>query len=205
MIDSDTLEMHLVHAFGGLMTTTQRQVLDARVADIIDAARPAGRPLRIRLTRGLVLAIGLSLLAASAFGTWGAMKLSEAPYGMHGVTGYQAEITAAKATTPLPPGATWPAQLDNPPDANAWYGVGAGRAFVEFNAACIWFGYWLETSPSSGDRPQALTGVLAMRDWTTFSDPLVNGSVAYFDGLFAAAARGDQQPIREFVGTNCTD
>jgi hypothetical protein len=159
------------------------------------------------LTRGTVLAVGLALLLASVFGAWGAMKLTEAPYGMQSAAAYSAEIDAAKAVTPLPPGAMWPARLESPPDPNALYGVQSGQSMVEFNAACLWFGYWLDESQigSPTQRAEALAGVLAMGGWTLFSDRSINQSIDYFASLLDAARHGDHAPIRQFVAVNCGD
>jgi hypothetical protein len=34
--------------------------------------------------------------------------------------------------------------LSEPGDALASYGLFAGRSEVEYNAACLWFGHWLD-------------------------------------------------------------
>jgi hypothetical protein len=207
MIDNQVLELRLAAALGAPMSAQQRAELDARVFDLIARTRPARRSFGFRLTRGTALAVGLTVLLASVFGAWGAMKLTEAPYGMQDAAAYSAEIDAAKAVTPLPPGATWPARLDSSPDPNAIYAVRSGQSLVEFNAACIWFGYWLDESRhgTPTQRADALAGVLAMGSWTTFSDRSINQSIDYFASLLDAARRGDAAPIRQFVAVNCAE
>jgi hypothetical protein len=51
------------------------------------------------------------------------------------------EAEAARAVTPLPPGATYPSYTHDPGGA---YQPGAGRSEVEFQAMCAWFRYWAE-------------------------------------------------------------
>jgi len=110
------------------------------------------------------------------------------------------------AVTAIPPAATWPASLSEPADGSGWYAVYAGRREVEYNAACLWFGHWLDQQENgtTASRAAALEAVLQMRAWKTFSDPMINGSIDYFDGLLRAAESGDLVPIRAELATNCS-
>jgi hypothetical protein len=201
----DLIDMELEAALARPMSADQRGWLDRRVATIIAQPRTTRRV--FRLTRSTVLAIGLSLALAASFGVWAGQRATEAPYGMQSAASYEAERSAAMADTPLPPGATWQAWLSEPADASAGYGVFAGQSEVEYSAACLWFAHWLDEHEhgTTAGRSAALDGVLQMRTWQTFSDPQVNRSIDYFEGLLRAAERGDTAPIRAEVATNCTN
>ena len=47
---------------------------------------------------------------------------------------YEAELQAAKAVTPIPPGATWPPYLNQAADGSASDGTGLGKQAVEGKA-----------------------------------------------------------------------
>jgi hypothetical protein len=145
------------------------------------------------------------LLLASVFGVAAGIWSTEAPWGITDAAHYLAEIEAAKAVTPLPPGATWPAWLGAVVDGSASYGVKGGQGEVEFTGACLWFGYWLDQmdNGTATSRAAALAGVEQTGGWLTFSNPLANRSLDYHAGLLNAARRGDTAPIREFVVVNC--
>lgn len=200
---TDELELQLHAVLGRPLTADRRNWLDERVATMVAQPRVARRSLR--LARSAALAIALSLVLATVFGVWAGQQSTEAPHGMQSAAAYEAERNAAIADTPIPPGATWPASLSEPADSSARYGLDAGLSEVEYTAGCLWLGHWLDQheNGSRASRAAALAGILQMRTWRTFGDPTINRSIDYFEGLFAAAQRGEGGPIRAQLAANC--
>ena len=205
MSGKSTFEVELESILRQPMTAAQRSVLDARVVALLEGRVRRPRRFGVRLTRSAALAIGLVAVLASMFGVWAGMRSTEAPYGAHGANAYLAEIEAAKMVTPLPPDASWPSWLGQGADPNGSYGVYAGQGEVEMTSACLWFEYWLDQTDSGtrASRAGALARVLQMREWRSFSDPLINGSLDDFATLFEAVQQSDTAPIVQFVTANC--
>lgn len=121
---------------------------------------------------------------------------------------YEAELEAAKAVTPIPPGATWPPYLDRAHDRSASYGTGLGRQMVKFNAYCLWLGEWYQAH-EGGDVDRVAAAVAALdgaQGWTTLTDPLTTdeGARAHIQATIDAAERGDPGPVLAELELNCT-
>jgi hypothetical protein len=195
-------------AFGVDMTTDQRAWVDSRVSTALAPVTAGRRWPRTRLGRSLVLVGALLILAPTVFAVGAAILSTEAPYGMGDAAAYEAEIDAAKAVTPIPPGATWPPYLSQAPDGGASYGTGLGKQMVEENAYCLWLGYWY-TANLAGDSAAMTTATDALeqaRTWTTFTDPLTTdeGFRAMHQETIDAAIAGDATAVHRQLELNCT-
>jgi hypothetical protein len=206
MTNDRLVEEGLNAAFGPGLTVDQRAWLDGRVSRAIES-RVAPRARYWRLTGGVALVAALLILAPSIFVVAAGLRSTEAPYGTGDAAAYDAELRAAKAVTPLPPGATWPPYLDRADDRSASYGTGLGTQMVEINAYCLWLGYWYEAQ-QAGDRPAvaaALSGLQSTRSWKTFADPLLSdeGFRAIHADTIDAAAAGDAASVLQQLEWNC--
>lgn len=195
-------------AFGADMTTDQRAWIDARVRTALAREKARRWWPRTRLARSLVLVGALLVLAPTVFVVGAAILSTEAPYGMGDAAAYTAELDAAKAVTPIPPGATWPPYLNQAPDRSASYGTGLGKQMVEENAYCLWLGYWY-TANASGDAAAVATATGALeqaRTWTTFTDPLTTdeGFRAIHQQTIDAAVARDAPAVHRQLELNCT-
>jgi hypothetical protein len=206
MVDR-SIEERLSAAFGADMTSTQRAWVDKRV----DAALSYGSVRRwsgLRLRRSALLVGALLILAPSGFVVGAAILSTEAPYGMGNAEAYDAELKAAKAVTPIPPGATWPPYLEQAQDRSASYGVGLGTQMVEVNAFCLWLGDWYDAN-ERGDataKAEATVALERTRGWTTFTDPFLSdaGFRAIHSHTIDAAVEGDTTTVLQQLQTNCT-
>jgi len=203
-----TVEDRLAAAFGGSMTTDQRALVDTRVQSALASDRARRRWPRSRLARSLVLVGALLIVAPTVFVVGAAILSTEAPYGMGDAAAYKAELEAAKAVTPIPPGATWPPYLEAAPDANASYGTGLGTQMVEMNAYCLWLGSWY-TANDRGDAAATAAATDALRqarEWTTFTDPLTSdeGFRAIHRETIDAALAGDAATVLAQLELNCS-
>jgi hypothetical protein len=202
-----TVEDRLADAFGAEMTPIQRAWVDGRVGTALSQSkgrrwRPFPRVSRILLLVGVLLILMPTALAV------GVAYLGEAPYGLGDAALYEAEIRAAKAVTPIPPGATWPPYLERAPDPMGSYGVGLGRSMVEMSAACLWLGYWY-TAHSQQDAAAMTAAVEVLeqtRHWRTFSDPLTAAESfrAHHNRVVDAAVAGDAATVLWDLELNCT-
>ena len=203
-----SIEERLSGAFGADMTPRERAWVDERVRGALALGKsPRWRP-RSRLTRTLLLAGALLVVAPAVFTVGAAILSTEAPYGSGDAAAYEAELEAAKAVTPIPPGATWPPYLEQAPDRSASYGTGLGKQMVENNAYCLWLGYWYTANErDDGEAIAIATDVLGQaRDWTTFTDPLTTdaGLRAGTRATIDAALAGDAPPVLSQLELNCT-
>jgi hypothetical protein len=203
-----TVEDRLAAAFGADMTTGQRAWIDARVSTALADEKARRRWPRTRLARSLVLVGALLILAPTVFAVGAAILSTEAPYGTGDAEAYKAELDAAKAVTPIPPGATWPRYLDRAPDGSASYGTGLGKQMVEENAYCLWLGYWY-TANAAGDTAAIAVATDALeqaRTWATFTDPLTTdeGFRAIHQETIDAAIAGDATAVHRQLELNCT-
>jgi hypothetical protein len=199
------LEERLERALKPSLTSAQHAALDARLAAVIEE-RPAHR--RRVLRRSLLLVGLLMIVVPTVFAVSGAVRSTEAPYGMGNANGLDAELRAAKAQVPLPAGATWPPYLDGATDRSASYGVGMGRQMVEFNAYCLWLGDWYQAQAAGngGEGAAAIRVLQQARSWTTFTDPLITdqGLRDHVQAVVAAAVRGDGAPVLRELELNCS-
>lgn len=207
MTTETSIEARLSSAFGEPMTPRERAVLDTRVRTRLESCPTPRRRMRFRLTRSLVLVVVLMVVLPSVFAVGAAILSTEAPYGMGNAGAYDAELAATKAVTPLPPGATWPPYLDRAIDRSASYGTGLGREMVQYNAYCLWLGYWYGAQ-NEGNAPAVAAAVAALteaRGWQTFTDPLTSDqgfrdrAASTIDG----AARGDAAIVLGELRLNC--
>jgi hypothetical protein len=202
-----TLEDRLSAAFGEPMTAAERRVVDDRVTGILEGKTSPVRRIRPHLTRSLLLVAALLILLPAILAVSAAMLSTEAPFGMGSADQYDAELAAAKAVTPIPPGATWPPYLERATDRNASYAIGLGQSMVEYNAYCMWLGYW-HAAQERGDAAAvsaAVTALGAARGWETLSDPLTTDE-AFRIGIqrtIDAAERGDAAVILRELELNC--
>lgn len=177
------VEERLATAFDEPLSAPQRAWLDGRVTAAHDRATTAHRRPRLRVTRSLLLVAAMLIMTPVLFAAGAAIFSTEAPYGMGNADAYDAELAAAKALTPIPPGATWPAYLAQAEDRDASYGTGLGRSIVEINAYCLWLGYWYEAQ-DRGDTPAVVAAVAVLNDarsWETFTDPLTTRPAGWIE------------------------
>jgi len=202
-----SIEERLTTAFGEDMTPMQRAWVDERVNARLTQGGVRRWP-RLRLARSVLLVGALLILAPTVFVVSAAILSTEAPYGMGDAAAYDAELKAAKAVTPIPPGETWPPYLEQAPDRSATYGAGLGKQMVEINAYCLWLGSWYDAN-ARGDTAAsaAATAVLEeARGWTTFTDPLLSdeGFREIHRQTIDAAIGGDAPAVLQQLELNCT-
>ena len=203
-----TVEERLSAAFAEPMTPQERAVLDTRITTLLEGAPAPRRRFRLRLTRSLLLVAALLILLPSIFVVSAAIwrVSTEAPYGMGDADAYEAELAAAKSVTPIPPGATWPPYLDGAEDRSASYATRLGQSIVEYNAYCLWLGYWYQAQ-EAGDAASVNTAVTALeqaRDWETFSDPTKDqGFRDYSQRMIDAVERRDALTVLNELEVNC--
>jgi hypothetical protein len=182
--------------------------LDDRIADLValpPIAPPRGRILvlpRGRLRTGLLLAAALLIVVACA--------VARDLYGtVEAAPQVDNEMADARALTPIPPGVTWPPmqavqEIPDPDNSGATIRVlhsnPYGRQMVEFAAACMWEGYWLD-GHDRGDAPQmatALAGLEKTRTWATFTDLRLTdqGIRALHKQVVDGAERGDPAALK---------
>jgi len=192
-------------ALAAPMTARQRAVIDNQVAAAVARWQERAGGWR-RLTRRtavllalLVLVVVPTLFAASAafFGT-------ESPFGLADTSEMNREIEAAKPTTPIPAGFTWPASLRA--QQGAAYSRGGGRAMVEYIAICMWQVDWLDArNMRDQERQAADRGVIAtVPTWYSYGEPF--GTQSYrdvLDRVISAVERDDPTPVAANVAMNC--
>lgn len=187
------------------MTAGQRRSLDSLLRDRLE--RPAGRSIRLR-PRGVVLVLAVVLIAAPSFFIVSAgFRTTEDPNGPASAAAFQAEIDAAKAVVPLPPGRFWPAYLVVR-DHSASYSAGGGRTWVEFVAFCAWTQDWLSArasgSTASSDADAAV--ILGASSWEFYQGEFSSDSDrAAIDRVVAGVRSGDTGPVQSFVSLNCDE
>lgn len=196
----------LTRAFGEPITATQRSRLDSRVAALLERSPAPRRRFGIRLSRGLVLVVGVTILVPAMVAGGMVLRSTEAPYGIGSAADYDAELASAKAVTPIPPGATWPPYLDHAPDPNAGYGVGLGQSMVEVNAYCLWLGDWYQAR-QTGDQLRAGSARQVLdqaRGWESFNNLAADQSYrAHIRGVIDAVDSGDEATVLAELGVNC--
>jgi hypothetical protein len=181
------------------MTSQQRAALDARFRDRLE--RSAHRRFRVR-RRGLALALVAAFVLAPT--VYAGIRLTESPNGLSPATDFQAEIDAAKAVVPLPPGATWPPYLVA--DKSASYSRGGGRTWVELVSFCSWNRAWLASTASGAsasaraDRDQ----IEAATSWEFYRGEFATDSFrGYIDHVITAVRDGDRGEVQRTVALNC--
>lgn len=123
------------------------------------------------------------------------------PAGFGGAEDIQREIDTAKATTPLPPGATFsPIKLMSGAD----YQGGSGTSMIQFQAACAWFGYWADAITSGDANAEAQASAMAdqIRTWQTYVTSDISLRSAW-DSMIDQARLGDPSGLVQMVKANC--
>jgi len=113
----------------------------------------------------------------------------------------RAEIEAAAADTPVPPGTTPDVTLN---DNGGVYEPGFGRQLVQGRAMCAWFDYWL-TALAAGRSDDAEVASVASDQFSSW-DIYIAADSSYtelIDGIIDSARLGDPTPMRQFVENNC--
>lgn len=207
MTTEDRTEELLSRAFQQPMTATGRTRLDAWIGGLLEQAPARRRPFRPRLRRGLVLVVGVSLLIPAVVAAGVMLRSTEAPYGMGSAADYDAELAAAKAVTPIPPGSTWPPYLEGAVDRNASYGVGLGQSMVENNAYCLWLGDWYDAR-QTGDQSRVAAARYVLdqaRGWESFNDLGADTSFrVHINGVIDAVDDGDDAIVLNELTVNCS-
>jgi len=136
------------------------------------------------------------LLLALAFAACGR------PDGFGSAADVEREIEAAKAATPLPPGATFsPIRLNSGAD----YQRGSGTSMIQFQAVCAWFDYWAKAIVGNDDRAEARASAIAdeIRTWPSYLGSDVSLRSAW-DSIIDQARLGDPSGLVQMVELNCT-
>lgn len=207
MTTDASVEERLSAAFTEPMTARERAVLDTRLTMLLERAPTLRRRIRFRVTRSLLVVAALLVLLPSIIVASAAILSTEAPYGAGNADAYDAELARAKAVTPIPPDATWPPHLERAEDRSASYGTGLGQSMVEYNAYCLWLGYWYEAQ-DRGDSSSVAAAVAALagvRGWETFNDPLTSDQ-GFRNGIqrtIDAAEGGDRDTVLDELELNC--
>jgi len=186
--------------------SAERAALDERVRRALDSRPVPGRRVRPRRARSLALGLALLVLLPTVTVVGAAILSTEAPYGMGSADAYDAELAAAKAVTPIPPGTTWPPYLDRASDRDGSYATGLGRSMVEYNAYCLWLGSW-HRAHGAGDAQAQTAAIAALtqaRQWQSFTVPLMpEQSRDHVAAIVDAAERGDAAVVMAELELNC--
>lgn len=189
--------------------------LDGRVAPILareSLAQSGPRRLTMphrKVRTGLLLAAALLIVVACTVATdsYGNSETS---------TQVDDEMAAARAVTPIPPGATWPTMhapgvIEDPDQPGATisvlYTYPQGNFSVDYTAACMWEGYWLDgyDRADAAQMSNALAGLEESRTWKAFSLGSGSGMSNAHKEVVDAAERGDPAPVRTFMSEfGCT-
>ena len=198
-------EDQLSEALAVQPTLASRRSIDARVRQAIASPEGHGARRSARSRRRIILSLAVAGLlgrgAAVAAGGFGAFdSVMTAPYSAQE---YDAQVAAAMATTPLPPGYAYPDLRAT--DRSGHYGDGLG--VVEYNAWCAWLDYW-HAGLIAGNARQvgdALSVIRSAVGWRSFSDPafIAPSSRDYVLGIIAAARAGDVTPVERELTLNC--
>jgi hypothetical protein len=201
-----TIEERLTATFGEPMSARARASLDTRVTSALEHVPARRRRFGLRPTRTMLLVALLMIVLPSIFVVGAGIISSEAPYGMGNADAYDAELAAAKAVTPIPPGATWPPYLERAEDRSASYGTGLGQSMVEYNAYCLWLGEWYQAQ-ESGDAARVGAAVAVLdeaRTWKSFNDLSADQSFRnVIQHTIDAAERGEPGPVLSELQLNC--
>lgn len=108
----------------------------------------------------------------------------------------------------LPPGGTFDRVMENLPEEPTQQTEQGVRFRLEFEAGCIWTGYWLD-AVEAGDtdaRDRALAVLYEIPTWPAFNASDGGGSVEAWTRNADLAAAGDVQGVLDNLYTNnCTD
>ena len=203
MTPTEPIEARLASALRRPMTPDQVARLDQRVASARERQRPTMGP-RLRPGRKAVL-----LLAALIVVPLGAVAGSiigggtESPRGLVDAAGHRAEIEAARAVVPIPPGSAWPPVTVPPGD----YSRGGGRSEVEFVAFCLWSDAWLEAHREGDGASErlAVERMEAYRTWKRSDDFVDESFLDSIDAIVGAAIAGQPGPISHYSALNCAE
>ena len=206
--NSVSFEEQLEQALAAPMSPGQRAALDARVARMLRSA-DATRGRRFLVGRSLLLAALLFLILPVVFIAGAAIMSTEDPFGLADASEFEAELDAAIADVPLPPGRTWPDHLRA--DPSAYYSRGGARSWVEFNAYCIWLDEWLDARVAADpDRERDAAGTIAeIPSWPSWDSPFWDQTTRdHLMTIIAAVGTDDQatvQPELQLICAGMTD
>ena len=188
------------------MSARARARLDTRLTSALERLPAPRRRFGLRLTRTLLVVALLLIVVPSIFVVGAAIISTEAPYGMGNADAYDAELAAAKAVTPIPPGATWPPYLERAEDRSASYGTGLGQSMVQYNAYCLWLGDWYQAQ-ASGDAARVGVAVAVLdeaRAWKSFNDLSADQSFRnVIQHTIDATEAGDAETVLSELQLNC--
>jgi hypothetical protein len=205
-MSAEGFETRVSAALTERMTSGQRAVLDARMAEAIGRRARQRRHVWRRLTTrtGLLVAALVLVVLPSAFVVSAGMLLSESPFGLSNAAAFQREIDAAEAVTPIPSGATWPASLQA--QQGTYYSKGGAYQSVEGAALCLWLDEWTTAVETDGVRASGAAGVvLSYPDWRSYSGEFASQSYRdVIDRVLSAVRRGDRGPVLSYMALNCT-
>ena len=191
------------------MSPDTARELDGRIAELVAlhaGAQPRGR--HLAMPHGKTRTV--LLLVAAVFIVVGCVVVRDAYGTFEDPAQVDTEMADARAVTPIPPGATWPpmhtqATIDDPDQPGATLSVGysypQGHLTVEYVAACMWDGYWLDgyDRSDSAQMSVALAGLEQSRTWIAFSGQHRFGVEKAHAEVVDAAERGDPAPVRKFM------
>lgn len=203
MTPTESIEERLASVLRRPMTASQVAHLDLRVSDARERPRPTPWR-RLQFGRKAVLALAMLVivpLGAAASGFLGGG--TESPHGLVDAAGRRAEIEAAQAVVPIPPGSAWP-PVTVPPGS---YSREGGRSEVEFVAFCLWSDAWLDAHREGDDtgETQSLRKLKAYRTWIR-SDEFADESFRdVIDAVVDAAIAGQPDPLSRNSALNCAD
>jgi hypothetical protein len=188
------------------MTSGQRAVLDARMGEALERRSQSRRGVWRRLTTRTALLIAALVLVVlpSAFVVSAGMLMTESPFGLSNAAAFQREIDAAKAVTPIPSGATWPASLQAQP--GTYYSKGGAYQSVEGAALCLWLDEWTMAVETDGVHASGAAGVvLGYPAWRSYRGEFASQSYRdVIDRVLGAVRRGDRGPVLSYMALNCT-
>lgn len=191
------------------MSQETARELDGRIAELVArhaGAHPRGRHLAMPHGRTRTVL----LLVAALFIVVGCVVVSDSYGTFENPAQVDTEMADARAVTPIPPGATWPpmhmqATVEDPDQPGVTLSVGytypQGHLTVEYVAACMWDGYWLDGYDRSDPAQMsvALAGLEQSRSWIAFSGQHRFGVESAHKEVVDAAERGDPAPVRKFM------
>lgn len=111
------------------------------------------------------------------------------------------------ADIPLPPGGSWERLRQSLRENPASMDELGFRSMLEYNAACQWYGFWLEAIEASDEMTaaQALPVLEEIPTWRSLQVTDGGGVISVFEQLASDARRGDPAFVQEWHTINCTD
>jgi len=208
-LDLARVEHALTRAFAFELPVVER----SRIAERIEAsfhASPVAAHGRRFVRRRVLIGLAAVLLVAGTVAAGGVIRGDWGPVDHPAtVADIEAEIAATIASTPLPPGYSYPIeQIRKGTEGNEMRAQKVGILSVQQHAMCAWTDYWLRGF-RSGDEPMMVAALPVIEGFPKllliadprFADDSIREEIA---AVVKGARAGDAAPVQElFSAATC--